>query len=252
MSDTENMTDIEKNTFQDRLRILSDALNRQYGSEVYAFDYDDQFVYFHAWVEGGQLTLRLAYTVSDTVNIEFIGNPQEVFMLTDAKVKGEVDESRDDEERQAPTISQRLSDFLDRNFNGSARDTIRPVIKQFDEEQMIAIEPLYIAVGEVDGHGDTIDSIEEMEHLVKSFNEANEKGILQSSLFHKHKTNAFSVIKAWVNECECMIGDHIIPEGQPIVKIQFNNKKAWEMRKEGRFGGVSIGARAVEVEELEQ
>lgn len=135
------------------------------------------------------------------------------------------------------------------NFVNEQKDTTTQVIKQFDDDQMIAIEPLYVSVGEVDGQGDFIEDIQEMEDLVKSFNESNESGILQTSLFHGHKTEAFKIIKAWVNQCDCYIGEELVPEGQPIAKIQFINEKAWELRKQGILTGLSIGARA-QVEEV--
>lgn len=252
-NEIETDMDLNKNTFQDKLRVLSEELDKVFDVPVHTFDCDEEYVYFRIWVDDTHLTARLAYSITDLVNVEFFGEPEEIVMLTEPKVKNErPDDSRDESEPQAPSISSRLIDFVSRNFNGSDRQTIYPTIKQFNDEEMIAYEPLYIAVGEVDGHGDTIDSVEEMESLVKSFNEANEKGVLQSSLFHKHKTNAFKVVKAWVNECECMIGDHLVPEGQPLVKIKFHSHKAWELRKEGRLCGVSIGARAMEVEEVEE
>lgn len=148
-------------------------------------------------------------------------------------------------------LKQNIIDFITKHFAETKGNT-KAVIKQFNEEEMIAIEPLYIAVGEIDGQSDTISSMEEMESLVKSFNEANESGILQTSLFHNHKTKAFSVVKAWVNPVECFIGDNLVKEGQPIAKIQFNNKKAWELRKSGVLMGLSIGARAAEVEMLSE
>ena len=48
-----------------------------------------------------------------------------------------------------------------------------------------------------------------------------------------------------------MIGETLVKEGQPLVKIQFNSKEAWELRKSGDLMGVSIGAKAeiIEVED---
>ena len=86
--------------------------------------------------------------------------------------------------------------------------------------------------------------------MVKSFNEANESGSLQTSLFHAHKTESFEVVKAWVNEVDCTIGETVVKEGQPIAKIHFLNEDAWELRKTGELMGLSIGARAKSVEVL--
>ena len=75
---------------------------------------------------------------------------------------------------------------------------------------------------------------------------------IQTGIAHKHKTSAFTVEKAWINECECTIGETLAPEGQPIAKIKFNNKEALELRKSGRLAGLSISARAKSVEDLDE
>lgn len=130
----------------------------------------------------------------------------------------------------------------------STEDSLLPIVKQFHEDEMIAIEPLYASVGEVDGHGDFIETIEDMRVFVDAINKANEAGVLQSSLFHTHKTNAFKMMRAWVNECECSINGQTIKKGMPLAEIQFTNNKAWELRKSGKFMGLSIGARAIVTE----
>lgn len=119
-----------------------------------------------------------------------------------------------------------------------------PVIKQFQEEEMRAIEPLYCSVGEVDGHGDFIPTIEEMRDFVNEINKKNDRGELQSSISHIHKTNSFKMIRAWVNECDCIIGDVTVPKGMPLAEMQFTKKAAWDMRKVGKLLGLSIGALA--------
>lgn len=119
-----------------------------------------------------------------------------------------------------------------------------PIIKQFQEDQMIAIEPLYIAIGDVDGVGDTYASPEVCYEMVKSFNQAIADGKMKGNYFHKVMTDDFSPVKAWINEVDCMIGETEVKEGMPLVKVQYNSEKAWELRKSGDFMGVSIGARA--------
>lgn len=121
-------------------------------------------------------------------------------------------------------------------------DNTTPVIKRFNEEEMVAIEALYVAPDEVDGHGETADA-ETLKSMVDSFNVAIEKGILKSATDHKEVTDAYHAIKAWINPCECYIGSQFVPEGQPLVKMQFTDKDAWEARKSGEMCGVSIGAR---------
>lgn len=231
---------INKNTRSNEREIIRGAVRDAYGSEdSYMEDYDSEYVYLERWNnQRGYVHFKIAYNMSEDFKVTFTGEPVEVLKLTEYK---DVVKSNED------SLLKKLEKLIKDNLGTKQH----PIIKQFDDEEMIAIEPLYVSVGEVDGHGDMIESMEEMEALVKSFNEANEAGNLQSSFFHKHKTDKFSILKAWVNQVDCMIGDSLVPEGQPIVKIKFNDSKAWNLRKEGKLQGVSIGARAMEVEEVQ-
>ena len=139
-----------------------------------------------------------------------------------------------------PVTQSFLLNVLQKLFG---QEVDKPVIKQFQEEEMTAIEPLYCSVGELDGHGDYIPSIEEMRKMVDSINAENDSGKLQSAIDHLQKTQSFKLVRAWVNECECVIGDTIVPQGMPIAKIQFVNKRAFDLRKIGKLLGLSIGAR---------
>ena len=237
--------DINKNTAEDKKSILQKAVEEKFGSG-WVRDYDDSYVYFESWVDGtGYIDFKVSYSISNLVSVTLGEDKIKVIRLTEYK------DIPDTEEDMEKSLTKKLESWLDKHFGASKENTLQ-VIKQFQDEEMIAVEPLYISVGEVDGQGDTINSIEEMESLVKSFNEANESGILQSSLFHNHKTQSFSIVKAWVNPVECMIGESLVPEGQPIAKVKFHNEKAWELRKNGTLLGLSIGARATEVENLDE
>jgi len=141
-----------------------------------------------------------------------------------------------------------LLNFITKHFGGT-KGSGKTVLKQFQEEEMVAIEKLYIHPEDVDGVGDTI-SLEDTRGMVDSLNKAIEAGTLQHGLFHKHKTDSFSVVKAWVAETDCIIGETEIREGQPLIKVQFHNETAWELRKSGEIAGISIGAKATEIEEL--
>lgn len=136
-----------------------------------------------------------------------------------------------------PTLEEKVFGLLDKYFSGSKREI--PVIKQFNDEAMEAIEPLYIIPDTVDGVGDTI-SMEDTRLLVKSVNEDKPR----SSWFHKTFTDDFTITKAWINECECTIGDTLVPEGMPLAKVTFSSAKAYESRKSGKISGLSIGASA--------
>lgn len=117
-----------------------------------------------------------------------------------------------------------------------------PVVKQLNSEQMVAVEPLYIAPDEIDGHECTVDE-EALRGMVDSCNKAIKEGRLKSSYDHTTDTEDFHFLKAFINEVDCYIGGQYVPEGQPIIKVQFTNKDAWEKRKSGELLGISIGAR---------
>lgn len=245
------MTALIKNTNNDKRELLSKAI-RNYCKEkekdecyVYLSDFDDTYVYFskETYMNGSYINheYKLNYSITDVVNVSFSGELQRVERLTEYK-------DVDTEEEVSKSFLDSIIKGLEKHFGGSKKDTLS-VIKQFNDEDMIAVEPLFIAAGNTDLHKDTID-LEETHNLVKSFNEANQDGTLQSSLFHGHKTQAFKVNKAWVNPYECMIGETTIVEGQPLCEIQFTNSKAWELRKSRKLMGLSIGAQASDIEEL--
>jgi methylaspartate ammonia-lyase len=114
-----------------------------------------------------------------------------------------------------------------------------PVHKQLDEEEMIAIEPLYIKPNDADAHGDGITE-QDLRKMVDNFND--NISTIKSKIHHQVEVDGFHPVKAWVNEVECYIGDTLVPELQPVVKMQFTDKTHWERRKASTYKGVSIGA----------
>ncbi len=115
----------------------------------------------------------------------------------------------------------------------------KQIIKQFNEEDMVAIEPLYINIEEVDAHGDGM-LLSEIRKMVEDFNTNIDN--IQGNIHHQYMTQGFQPVKAWVNEVDCYIGETLVPEGQPIVKVQFHDSTLWEARKDGELRGLSIGA----------
>lgn len=139
-------------------------------------------------------------------------------------------------------LTQLFAEFVEKHFGAPEPDKV--VIKAFDEDEMVAVEPFYILPDSTpDAHGDTY-SKEECRMMVKAAQEAIEKGELTANFFHKIDTDKFTIEKVWVNEVECMIGDTLVPENQPIAKTKFHCPVAWKQRKTGRLGGLSIGAHA--------
>lgn len=119
-----------------------------------------------------------------------------------------------------------------------------PIMKSLYEEEMQAIEPLYIAPDEVDGHGWTA-SADVLKSMAESCDKAIREGRLGSKYNHEEVTEDFTFLKAGVAFSDCYIGEHFVPEGQPLIKVQFNDKDAWENRKSGELMGVSIGCKGV-------
>ncbi len=174
----------------------------------------------------------------------------------------EDDDEDDDEEDLDDDFEEELDDDEEEDEDDPEEDEdilkedSLNIVKQFDEEQMIAIEPLYINIGEADAHGDGITE-EELDKLIDNFNQ-NIKNI-KGNIHHAKMTDGFYPVKAYRMPMDVYVGnpnvkDSLIkiPEGQPIVKVQFCDtpigKKLWEKRKAGVLKGVSIGAKGKRVE----
>lgn len=132
-----------------------------------------------------------------------------------------------------------FSDFIDKYFGEPNKQL--PVIKQFQEDKMEAIEWLY-PLEQDDLHSERMD-LEAIRGMVDSLNKAIKGNKLNTAIDHWYEERGFEIQKAWVNECDCMIGDSLVPEGWPLVKVKFHSISLWKARKEGKLLGLSIGAR---------
>ena len=230
---------IDKALVQNQRSLLSDAVGEGY---IVDFDLDNSTVFIERWTGEHYITFRHSFTMTDTKAV-ISEDSVEVIRTVDFK----------EVEVEKALTESFLMKVLNKHFGGSKEKEVPAiaVIKQFDTEdnQLFAIEPLYIAAGEVDGHGDTMD-LEAVTNMVESLNKANEDGRLQSGLFHKHKTDTWTLDKAWVNPVECMIGDQLVAAGQPIAKTLFTSQAAFDMRVAGDISGLSIGARAKSIVDL--
>lgn len=133
----------------------------------------------------------------------------------------------------------------------SDKETHISIVKQFEEEEMIALEPLYINVGDSDAHSDGI-SDEQLDLMIENFNKNIEN--IKGNIHHSFMTEGFRPLKAYRMPVTVYVGDPSKPnemvkieEGMPVVKIQYAKndlgKKYWKMRKEGKLGSPSIGAK---------
>lgn len=137
------------------------------------------------------------------------------------------------------------------SFGGSEREVeVKPktnLLKQFNANSLEVIEPLYIAGDEIDGHGDAYaDPIEGPKNLVKALREGREAGSVQYSLFHIHKTKGFEIVDEWVNEEDKVLEDGtLIKANMPLGRVKFHNEALYNLRAEGRIGGLSMGAKGL-------
>lgn len=255
---------LEKATEGDKRRILSQAVEAEYSVKyenesyikyyAYLCDYDDEYVYWDLYVDNEYKLYKSSYTYNGT-QAELSDQAVEVVHTTEylEVVGGDVSSKKVDESLGLPFVAyadvdksvdkiDKMYQWFEKNFGGSQKEQV--ILKQFDEDEMIAIEPLYVAINDVDAVGDTYASPEVCYDMVDSFNKAIADGKMKGNYFHKLDTDDFTILKAWVNEVEAVIGESVVKEGMPLVKIQFNNEKAWELRKSGELRGVSIGAKA--------
>lgn len=119
------------------------------------------------------------------------------------------------------------------------KSNIIPDIQEFDEEQMIAIEMIY-EPNVPDAHGQYM-SEDTVRKACESFNKNLLTGNVKPNLFHIAETDKFTILKTWINEVECTIGDYLIPEGAWLGSTQFHDEDLWKAKKQGEIGGVSIG-----------
>ena len=144
--------------------------------------------------------------------------------------------------------SEEVDNIVNEAIEPLTHKTSVQLVKKFDDEEMIAIEPLYINVGEADVHKDGVTD-EDLDQLVEDFNSNIDN--ISGNIHHVYNTDGFFPLKAYRLPMNVYIGDPqepndmvLIEEGQPVVKVQFTNVDYWEKRKSGVLGGVSIGCKA--------
>ncbi len=247
--------EVMKSTADDVRNYLHDALKVNYVFEdgwLYGVDYDQNYVYFtiEYYYQGYyDITYRLSYKLTG-VTVTFDGEMEVVkkeTVYTPVKPENSpnvVSDDGTDPFEEDGNIFRSMRNLFKEFLKPEKSKKEIPVIKQFDDEAMIAIEALYCAPDVADGHNEAM-SLETIEGMVESCNKAIEDGRLSGGLFHNENTEDIEIIKAWVNPCDCIIGETEIPEGQPIVEVQFHNEDLWKMRKDGELKGLSIGARKV-------
>lgn len=237
------MAELEKATYQNLMTLVSEALKDGYVTDI---DPDNKYVYVRQW-EGEpdyrSKTYRYSYSLSGvniTINQD---SKQEVVGQTQYVEKAK------DEFVTKSFLTGFLQDIKEL-VKGKSQPSV-DIIKEFKEEEMISIEPFYVPPSKVDLHGDKLASVEVIKAGVDSFNKAIEEGRAIPCLFHKHKTESFEFVKAWVVEKDTQYGDRVAEAGQPLIEIKWKNEKAWELRKSGRLMGGSMRAKSNDIEEVD-
>lgn len=213
-------------------------------------DRDESYIYFTKWEwdvddeRGYDTTVRYTYTWSGTKLS--VDKTSATAVLRDTSYV----EDTTDVQKKLGVIEGMLHKLLDTNSNKDSSKTSElttNVIKQFDPDKLQIIEPLYIAGGSVDAHGDAYkDPVEGPKKLVKAIKAGRKAKTLQSSLFHEHKTAAFEIIDEWVNEKDSVLEDGTeIPANLPLGLIKFHSEALYNARVEGRIGGLSMGAKGL-------
>ena len=121
-----------------------------------------------------------------------------------------------------------------------AESTLTPVIKSMVEEEKIAIEVIYEPWVE-DAHGEWM-SEDTVRKACENFNENLANGIVKPNKYHLVETEEFSILKTWIQEVDCFIGDQLVKEGTWVGKFKYESDSLWEMKKSRKLSGVSIGA----------
>jgi hypothetical protein len=238
---------ILKATADDIRGYIRNAIREKFeedGKYTWLTDYepDEGFAYFSEDYWDGDKYITNTYRVSytrDGVNITIGDDLSKVVRETKyTEVK--------DDDFVGKTLLKSIKGLFDEYFQKKDNKEF-VIIKQFDDEEMIAIEPMYCPPMVEDGHGESMD-MDTIYKMVESANKAIQERRLSGGLFHKMNTPDIEILKTWVNECPCKIGDTDVVEGQPIAKVKFHNEELWEMRKNGELKGLSIGAKGKKVE----
>lgn len=249
--------EITKATASDIKKYIKDAIQESFVFEngyVYGVDYDEEYVYFSVEYYDEryyEITYKLAYKldgVTVSLSTELIKVKKET-TYTELKEKTPMFHEDGNIFEEDGNIFRSMENLFKKYFGKKEIEDKKeiPIIKQFEDEEMVAIEPMYCLPNTPDGHGEGMD-LDTVYKMVESANKAITEGRLSGGLFHSQNLQEIEIVKCWVNECDCQIGESFVPEGQPIVKVKFHDEDLWNMRKSGELKGLSIGAKGERIE----
>lgn len=122
-----------------------------------------------------------------------------------------------------------------------------PIVKANDEKQTMTGVVLQPEV--TDAQGDIMSSevIEKAAHnFLAKYNKATQLG-LQHKYFGKYK---FELYESWLAPQDITINGIFVRQGSWVMTVRVDDKEIWQMVKDGKLTGFSIGGRA-RVQKLE-
>jgi len=214
---------------------------------IYLKDYDEQYAYYED-TDDYNKTIRIGYTYSEsgyTLNNDPVYVLERtVYVTEDDVISGTVTPATNTATQAVPAprpVPETIS--LLKSIKGLLTGNKPvPMIKQFNDEEMISYEPLYVPPETADGHEEGM-SEEEIVKMVEKIKIGIEQQTIKANLFHKANTTSFEWIDAFVSPWpECQVGEQTVAKGQPVIVAKYHSKELWDMRKEGVIKGPSIGA----------
>lgn len=149
-------------------------------------------------------------------------------------------------------FKEKLVEFIDKHFGGSAKETPAEVVtKSLDDEQRLALF-VVLEPDVVDLHGDTYDA-QEVEKACHNFQAFCQKAYL----FHKVETQSAEIVQNYIAPVDMTLDNgKEVKKGSWLQMWHFpeddpNADAIWDAIKAGEINGVSIGALA-NVENLDE
>jgi hypothetical protein len=132
---------------------------------------------------------------------------------------------------------------INKNKTQVAKGAIQKIAKALNEE-LKQVTYVVMLPDSTDLHGD-FTSADEVRKAKESFNNS----LQRANLFHMAMTDTFDVIESYIAPADMVLNSQTVIKGTWLMTLQVKNDGLWEMIKQGKVNGISIGAMA-EVEEL--
>jgi len=259
-----------KESSNDMRSYLRSALKNKFGDNydryIYVLDFDPAkgMVQFEVsdYTSGNykDAEFQVSYTMSSDVDV-VIGDEDPVEVVRKSTYVPVSINSDNSSGITLSAITKTVKDTIKDMFSSTGSGDLKEFVKQsngsffiekFNNEEMVAYEPMYAAPGVGDSDAQAM-SEETIKAMVDSANKGIADGTLKPNLFHKVNTDCFSFVKAFVNPWpNCTVGEQEVVKGQPVIVTKYNNEAAWELRKAGTIKGPSIGGMYTNLNPVEE